>query len=58
MDIAALSMAISQTQAVQAASTAMLSKSLDHAETTGDAMVNMLEKCANPNVGNKIDVSI
>lgn len=58
MDIAALSMAISQSQVVQSASTAMLSKSLDHAKSTGDAMVNMLEKSADPNLGNKIDVRI
>lgn len=55
MNIPALSMALSQTRTMNAVGTAVLAKSLDTLEATGDQMVDMMtssmELSVNPAVG-------
>ncbi|MBQ4531109.1 MAG: YjfB family protein [Lachnospiraceae bacterium] len=58
MDITEVSMAMSQTDVMVAASTAVLGMSLDMLETSGESMVKMMELSVNPNLGSNIDVSI
>lgn len=63
MDIAALSMNISQFNTLNSVGTAMLAKSLDTAESVGNALTNMIdaaamERSVNPSVGGNIDISI
>lgn len=63
MDIAGLSMGLSQAQVVTDVGTAMLAKSLDMMETTGDGMVammerSMMENSVNPNLGGNIDIMV
>lgn len=58
MDIAALSMAMSTSKLQQEASIAILSKTLDTAETTGEGMIKIMEQSVTPNLGNSIDISI
>lgn len=57
MDIAAISMAMSNTQLKQQSSLAMMDKVKGEAEEQGNQMVEMLEQSApHPNLGNRIDV--
>lgn len=63
MDIAKLSMSMSSIQTNSAYGVAMLSKSLDTAEATGDQLVNMIDSAAmersvNPSVGSNFDMYI
>mgnify|MGYP001106686149 CR=1 FL=1 len=63
MDIAGLSMNIAQTNLLSDVGTAMLSKSLDMAETMGASMTDLLDSAAmersvNPDLGANIDISI
>ena len=63
MDIAALSTSMAQVRVNNDVGTALLLKSLDMMETTGEKMVEMLdaaamERSVNPNVGGNIDISI
>lgn len=58
MDIAEVSMGLSQTSVMTAASTAVLSMSLDMVETAGANMIKMMELSVNPNVGSNIDISV
>ena len=58
MDIAALSMSLSQMNVSSSVSTAMLAKSMDVAEATGEKMVEMLEECVDPMRGQTIDIMI
>ncbi|MDO5293294.1 MAG: YjfB family protein [bacterium] len=58
MDIASLSIAMSQSSLSSAISIGMLSKSLDQVEATGDAMTAMLEESVDPNVGQHIDIKL
>ena len=63
MDIAGLSMNIAQTNLLSDVGTAMLSKSLDMAETMGASMTELLDSAAmersvNPDLGAHIDISI
>lgn len=58
MDIAEISMSLSQSKVTAAASTAVLSMSLDTMETAGENMVKMMELSVNPNIGSNIDISI
>ncbi len=58
MDIASISMAMSQSNVSKNIGIAMLSKSLDNVESTGDAMVTMLEECVDPNRGQNIDLRV
>ena len=63
MDIAGLSMAMSASQVNSAFGVAMLSKSLDVAETTGTQITNMIdaaamERSVNPGVGANFDMYV
>ncbi len=58
MDITEISTAMSQARTLNAVSTAVLSMSLDAAETTGENLIKMMELSVNPNVGSNIDVSV
>lgn len=62
MNIPALSMGLSQMETLNSVSTAMLAKSLDNLESTGEQMVAMMassmELSVNPAVGANIDVFI
>ncbi|MBO5474171.1 MAG: YjfB family protein [Lachnospiraceae bacterium] len=63
MDIAALSMAVSSVNTQSAYGVAMLSKSLDQADSTGAQIVGMMDAAAmelsvNPHIGGNIDISI
>lgn len=60
MDIAALSMGLSQTRVLNEVGTAVLAKSLDTMESSGEQMVDMMkssmELSVNPAIGVNIDV--
>ena len=63
MDIAKLSMSMSSIQANSTLGVAMLSKSLDAAQSTGDQIVNMIdaaamERSVNPAVGSNFDMYV
>lgn len=63
MDIAGLSMNLSQTQLLNSVGTAVLSKSLEQAKDLSANMTQMLDAAAmehsiNPDVGANIDVRI
>lgn len=56
MDIAALSMALSQMNVKQEASVSVMKKSMDQAESTGDSVVKMLEQSVQPYIGGSVDL--
>lgn len=63
MDIAGLSMGLSQSRFMNDVGVAVLAKSLDQARTTGDMMTNLidsaaLERSVNPELGGNIDIRI
>ncbi len=58
MDIAALSTAMSQTNLLSQIGTAVLSMSMDMAETAGDGMVQVLESAVTPELGSNIDIRV
>lgn len=58
MDIAGLSMEMSQAKAVTDVGTAMLAKSLDMMEMAGDGMVEMMVNSVTPNLGGNIDIMV
>lgn len=58
MDIAGLSTALSTTQVASDVSVAVLRKSLDTLDTTGENMIKMMESSVYPNLGQNIDYSI
>ena len=58
MDIAAISMAMSQQNLMNNVNVALLSKSLDTVETAGADMVKMMEQSVSPNLGQNIDITI
>ena len=63
MDIQRLSTGLAQASTVNSWGTALLSKSLDQAKTTGDNLVEMIDSAAmersvNPNIGSNIDYSV
>lgn len=58
MDISEISVSMNQTSLMNAVSTAVLSMSLDTAETAGENMIKMMELSVNPNIGSNIDVSV
>ena len=59
MDIASVSMVMSQQQALTDVGTAVLSKSLDTVENAGAMMVKSLEALANPGtMGTVIDMTV
>lgn len=63
MDIARLSMSMAQSNLQTDVGVAMLSKSMDLAETTGAAITNMIDSAAmelsvNPHIGSNFDMSV
>lgn len=63
MDIAALSMAMSQEKIMSDVGTAMLSNALDLQEEVGSEVVEMIDSAAmersvNPSVGQVMDISV
>lgn len=58
MDIAALSMSMSQASLLTEVKTAVLAKTLDTSDQTKDALKMLMEQSVNPNLGQNIDVSI
>ena len=58
MDIAAISMAMSQQNLMTNVNVALLSQSLDTVETMGTDMVKMMEQSVQPNLGQNIDITI
>lgn len=58
MDIAALSTMMSQQKLLTNVSVAVMSKSLDMVEDTGDSLSKMLEQSVQPNLGQTIDITV
>ncbi len=58
MDIAAISMAMSQSNLMTNINVALLSQSLDTVETMGTDMVKMMEQSVQPNLGQNIDITV
>ncbi len=63
MDIAALSMAMSQEKVMNEVGTAMLKNALDVQEDVGAEVVEMIDSAAmersiNPSIGNAVDISV
>lgn len=65
MDIAALSIALSQSQVISQAGTAVLAMSLDHSRQESaslmelmDASVKAMEQSVHPNLGGNIDITV
>lgn len=63
MDIAGLSMAMSSAKTGDAYGVAMLSKTLDQAESTGSQVVGMIdaasmERAVNPHIGQNFDMRV
>lgn len=58
MDIAAVSTAMSQMNLTSQIGTAVLSMSMDMAESAGDGLVKVLESSVTPELGANIDIRI
>ena len=59
MDIAALSMVMSQSKAQEAAGIAVMKKAMDTGNENATQMTGMMKNIvADPNLGNHIDVSV
>ena len=58
MDVANLSMNLSSSRVINDVQVAVLKKSLDTLETTGDGLTKMIEASVTPNLGQNIDISI
>ena len=58
MDIPALSIAMSQMNITNQYNVAMLSKTLDTMEQSGDMMIKLMEQSVNPHLGQNIDISV
>lgn len=56
MDIAALSMALSQMNIRQEASISVMKKLMDQVEANGENVVKMLEHSINTHIGSSIDI--
>ncbi|MEK6268250.1 MAG: YjfB family protein [Planococcus sp. (in: firmicutes)] len=56
MDIAALSMALSQASVKTEANVSIMKKTIDQAETNGHDVVKMLEQSVQPHIGGKLDI--
>lgn len=56
MDIAALSIAMSQKKVRQEVNISILKKSLNQAESDGNSLVKMLEQTIQPHIGGNIDL--
>ena len=58
MDIAALSMSMKMADLQNQVGVAMLSKSIDSLEDTGEGIVKMMESSVTPDLGQNIDVTV
>ncbi len=58
MDIAALSMGMSQQNIMSQIGVAVLDKSLATVSSATDSMVKMMEQSVNPSLGQNIDISM
>lgn len=58
MDIPGLSMAMAQSRLQTDFGVAMLSKSLDSVQETGENLTKMMELSVNPGLGANIDISL
>lgn len=58
MDIPALSISMSMDKVNTAWGIAMMSKAIDTAEATGDALTKMMETSVAPNLGQNIDIRL
>ncbi len=63
MNIEAVSMALAQTNSLSKVGTAMLSKTLDNAEQSGNGLLKMMESAAlersvNPSIGSNFDMVV
>lgn len=58
MDIAGLSVAMSQSKVTTDYGVAMLAKTLDTIENSGAQMIQMMEQSVNPNLGQNIDIRV
>lgn len=56
MDIAALSMSLSQMNVRQEASVLVTKKAMDQAETNSVSVVKMLEQSVQPHIGGSVDL--
>ncbi|MDN3427875.1 YjfB family protein [Microbacterium sp. APC 3898] len=56
MDIAALSMALSQMNVRTEANVSIMKKTIDQAETNGQDVVKMLEQSVQPHIGSRVDI--
>ena len=56
MDIAALSMALSQMSVRTEANVSIMKKTIDQAETNGQDVVKMLEQSVQPHIGSRLDI--
>lgn len=56
MDIAALSIALSQMNVRQEASILVMKKSMDQAEVNGESVVKMLKQSVQPHLGGSVDL--
>ena len=63
MDIAGVSMALSNAKIANSVGTAVLGKTMDLNETMGQGLINMIDKAAmersvNPSVGSRFDMLV
>ena len=56
MDIAALSMALSQVNVRTEANISIMKKTIDQAETNGQDVVKMLKQSVQPHIGGMLDI--
>lgn len=56
MDIAALSMVLSQANVRQEATMSVMKKTMDQAESNGQSLVKMLEQSVQPHIGGSVDI--
>ena len=58
MDVAALSMAMSQVNVAQQVSVSLTKDVMDNAEAQASQLLQMMEQSVNPNVGSNIDIKL
>ena len=58
MDIAKLSIMMSQSQLKQQASISVMKQTMDHAEMQSEQMIQMLQQSVQPHLGGNIDVRV
>ena len=58
MDIPGLSVAMSQANIINQCNIAVLAKTLDTVEESGDLLIKMMEQSVTPHLGQNIDISV